>query len=84
LQAATPDGQQQQQQGCNSSGRDVDGDDGVECGAAYKLLMQYATSEEKLDEIAKALERGCTMTEGRSGCRVKNKVVWKVLDGACS
>jgi hypothetical protein len=69
------------ERGCGSNGT-LDGLDGVECGVAYKMLMQYATSEEKMDEIAQALEEGCTLSEG-GGCRVRKSVVWKVLDGAC-
>jgi hypothetical protein len=44
--------------------------------------MQYATSEEKMDHIAKALEEGCTPTQ-EGGCKVKNKVIWEILDGVC-
>ncbi len=55
--------------------------DGVECSSAYRMLMQYATSEEKLDTISRALEGGCTANKGPGGgCRVQNKVIWKALD----
>jgi hypothetical protein len=55
--------------------------DGVECSKAYKLLMQFATTEEKLDTISRALEDGCTGNEGpRSGCRVRNEMIWKAID----
>jgi hypothetical protein len=56
--------------------------EGVECSAAYKMLIRYATSEEKMDKIAAALESGCTPSTG-GGCRVKKGVVWKVLDEEC-
>jgi hypothetical protein len=54
----------------------------VECGRAYEMLMRYATSEEKMDHVARALEAGCTPT-GQGGCAVRKKVVWEVLDGMC-
>lgn len=58
--------------------------DGVECSAAYRMLMQYATSEEKLDTISRALEEGCTANKGSGGgCRVRNDVIWRALDGIC-
>lgn len=57
--------------------------DGIECSAAYTMLMQYATSDEKLDRIATALESGCTPTAA-GGCKVKSSVVWKTLDEECS
>ena len=46
------------------------------------MLMRYATSEEKMDHVARALEAGCTPT-GQGGCAVRKKVVWEVLDGMC-
>lgn len=54
----------------------------VECGKAYEMLMRYATSEEKMDYVARALETGCTST-GQGACAVKKKVVWEALDGMC-
>lgn len=41
---------------------------GVECSKAHKMLMQFATTEEKLDVISQALERGCV---GKAGGDVK-------------
>lgn len=41
--------------------------------------MQYATSDEKMDKIAAALESGCTLSAA-GGCKVKKSVVWTVLD----
>ena len=58
------------------------GEGDVECGKAYEMLMRYATSEEKMDYIARALEAGCTST-GQGACAVKKKVVWEALDGMC-
>ncbi|KAK0727561.1 hypothetical protein B0T26DRAFT_694977 [Lasiosphaeria miniovina] len=55
---------------------------GVECGKAYEMLMPYATSEEKMDCVARALESGCT-TNGKGGCAVKSKVVWQTLGNMC-
>lgn len=75
-----PTGSSEQGYDSNSNG-DLDGLEGVECGAAYKMLMQYATSEEKMDEIAQALDEGCTLSKG-GGCKVRKSVVWKVLEGA--
>ncbi|KAL9104805.1 MAG: hypothetical protein Q9163_000303 [Psora crenata] len=60
----------------------VDSSDGVECSTAYKMLMQYATSEEKMDQIAVTLERGCTPSAA-GGCQVKNSIVWQMLDEEC-
>jgi hypothetical protein len=57
--------------------------DGVDCATAYRMLIQHANSEEKLDRIAVALENGCTPSAG-GGCSVKNSVVWKVLDEECA
>ncbi|RYP47386.1 hypothetical protein DL768_006554 [Monosporascus sp. mg162] len=52
---------------------------GVECGKAYEMLMRYATSEEKMDTVARALEGGCTST-GNGGCVVKKNAIWEALD----
>lgn len=68
-------------EGCNSKNTNSS-PDGVECSAAYKLLIQYATSEGKMDDIAKALEEGCTPTQG-GGCKVKTKAIWEALDNVC-
>jgi hypothetical protein len=58
-------------------------DNGVECSKAYRMLMPYATSEEKMNKIAEALESGCTPS-ATGGCKVKNRVLWKVLDEECT
>ncbi|KAI9652204.1 MAG: hypothetical protein M1829_001813 [Trizodia sp. TS-e1964] len=52
--------------------------DGLECSKAYQMLMQFATTDDKLDTAALALEKGCVATGG--GCKVLNKVVFKALD----
>jgi hypothetical protein len=57
----------------------VSNEDGVECSRAYKMLIHYATSEEKMDDIAKALEDGCTPMKG-GGCKVKSSTILSTLD----
>jgi hypothetical protein len=57
-------------------------DTGVECSVAYKLLMQYATSDGRVNKIAAALESGCTPSAS-GGCKVKKSAMWKVLDEEC-
>ncbi|KAH8587408.1 hypothetical protein B0O99DRAFT_400201 [Bisporella sp. PMI_857] len=60
---------------------EVDGSDGVECSRAYQMLMQFATTEEKIDTIALALENGCVANKGSGGgCKVQNKFLWEALD----
>jgi hypothetical protein len=54
----------------------------VECGKAYEMLIRYATSEEKMDDIARALENGCK-ANGKGGCAIKSKVLLQTLDGMC-
>jgi hypothetical protein len=62
--------------------QDAAHDGGIECGKAYEMLMQYATSEDKMDYVARALERGCSST-GKGSCAIKKNVVWGVLDEMC-
>jgi hypothetical protein len=69
-------------QACKDANCEDPNSDGVECAAAYKMLIHYATSDEKMDKIAAALESGCTPTAG-GGCKVKKSVVWKALDENC-
>jgi hypothetical protein len=57
--------------------------DGVECSAAYSMLMRHATSGESMDRIAAALEGGCTPS-ATGGCSVKKSVVWRTLDEECT
>ncbi|KAB5582669.1 hypothetical protein GE09DRAFT_277987 [Coniochaeta sp. 2T2.1] len=54
----------------------------IECREAYDMLIQYATTEEKMDTIARALESGCTKN-GKGGCAVKAEVVLQALDHMC-
>jgi hypothetical protein len=56
--------------------------DGIECSTAYKMLMRYPTSAEKMDRIAAALESGCTPSAA-GGCKVKKSVIWRALDEEC-
>ncbi|OCK90507.1 uncharacterized protein K441DRAFT_666216 [Cenococcum geophilum 1.58] len=70
---------QSEKQPCNTSKPEDCSSDGVKCSTAYKMLIQYATSEEKMDKIAAALESGCTPS-ATGGCKVKKSVVWKLLD----
>ncbi|PVH77933.1 hypothetical protein DL98DRAFT_573486 [Cadophora sp. DSE1049] len=52
---------------------------GVECHKAHNMLMQFATTEEKLDVISQALEQGCVKKAG-GGCKVRNEALWKAID----
>jgi hypothetical protein len=58
------------------------GGDGVPCTRAYKMLIPYATSEEKMDALAERLEEGC-VKDGKGGCKVRNEAVWRALDDVC-
>ncbi|KAM7215266.1 hypothetical protein V8F06_009317 [Rhypophila decipiens] len=62
--------------------RPAETEEGVECKEAYEMLMRYATTEDRMDYVARALETGCTST-GKGGCAVKKKVIWEALDGMC-
>jgi hypothetical protein len=55
---------------------------GVACSKAYEMLMRYATSDERIDYIAQALEAGCS-ANGKGECSVKSDVVLQALDGIC-
>jgi hypothetical protein len=66
---------------------DVDGSiesnevDGVECSKAYQMLARFATTEDKLNVVARALEDGCSSVDGKKGrCKVKKEYIWKALD----
>lgn len=52
---------------------------GVECSKAHNMLMQFATTEEKLDIISQALEQGC-VGKASGGCKVRNEAIWKAID----
>jgi hypothetical protein len=64
-------------------GKGGGGTNGVECSRARQMLLPFATTREKLDEIAEALEKGCTKNAKGGGCRVKTDVMWKTLDRVC-
>ncbi|EFQ97360.1 hypothetical protein MGYG_00399 [Nannizzia gypsea CBS 118893] len=59
---------------------DDDHTGGVECSQAREMLMRFATSEEKIDQIAEALEKGCVKDSKSGGCRVKNNAMWEALE----
>jgi hypothetical protein len=54
---------------------------GIPCTQAYLMFTQYATSEEKLDEVARILEEGCVRDKKGGGCRVRINEAWRGLDG---
>jgi hypothetical protein len=47
--------------------------------AKRKPAELFALSEEKLDVVSQALEYGCVGKSG-GGCKVRNEVIWKVMD----
>lgn len=55
---------------------------GVPCESAYKMLMRYATSEEKMEALARSLEDGC-VPNSDGGCKVKNETVSQALLDIC-
>lgn len=52
---------------------------GVQCSKAYKMLVQFATIDEKLETISHALENGYVKNSS-GGCKVRNEVLWKALE----
>jgi hypothetical protein len=46
------------------------------------MLLQFATSEEKVQAVAGVLEAGCVQ-DGKGGCSVENKVMLEALDRVC-
>jgi hypothetical protein len=56
--------------------------DGFSCSAAYQLLMQHATSEERINSLARTLEEGCVPTS-KGGCKVKTKTLAEALVNIC-
>lgn len=67
----------------SETGSKLDGADGAfPCESAYKLLMQYATSEEKLEALSRTLEGGC-IPNSDGGCQVKNETVSQALLDIC-
>lgn len=55
---------------------------GLPCESAYKLLMRYATSEEKMEALARSLEGGC-VPNSDGGCKVKNETLSQTLLDIC-
>ncbi|KAF3939053.1 hypothetical protein ABW19_dt0207940 [Dactylella cylindrospora] len=55
--------------------------DGVEFSQAYELCIRLATSDEAADTITRRLKEGCTPNGVQGGCKVRNEVIWEVLDG---
>lgn len=53
--------------------------DGVKCSQAYETLVQYATTDDRLEHMAVAREKGCVKGPG-GRCRVKNKTMFRTLD----
>lgn len=53
--------------------------DGIECSQAYKLVVQFATTEERLDTISQALESGCTKSSN-GGCKVRHEAFLSAMD----
>ncbi|KAF2623817.1 hypothetical protein BU25DRAFT_349156 [Macroventuria anomochaeta] len=74
---------QSEDQPCETNVSQNYGSNGIECSTAYRMLIQHATSGEKMDRIAAALESGC-MPSATGGCRVKESVVWRTLDQECT
>ncbi|OAL75386.1 hypothetical protein A7D00_0985 [Trichophyton violaceum] len=58
--------------------------DEISCFRAHQLLMQYATSEEKLDAIAEVLENGCVPNAGpEGGCKIRGSTISQALLDLC-
>lgn len=58
--------------------------DEISCSRAHQLLMQYATSEEKLDAIAEVLENGCVPNAGpEGGCKIRGSTISQALLDLC-
>jgi len=57
----------------------VSGD--IECSKAQKLVLPFATSNDKVDVISKKLREGCVIDKC-GGCKVKANVMWEILEDA--
>jgi hypothetical protein len=67
-------------QGCGTGGTTDEQDDGgVECSTAHAMLMRFATSEDKLAVVSRALEYGC-VGKSDGGCKMRNEFIWKAMD----
>jgi hypothetical protein len=58
------------------------GEGSVKCRKAYEMLIQYATTESKMDAVAQVLENSCTKN-GKGGCGVRSEVILQALDKIC-
>lgn len=54
----------------------------VECSSAYKMVMPFATSNDKVEVISQKLKEGCVIDKKRGGCKVKANVMWEILENA--
>lgn len=54
--------------------------DGIGCEEAFDLCMRLATTDEVANSTALSLEKGCVYYGEGTNCKVKNEVVWDVLD----
>ncbi|RPA98346.1 hypothetical protein L873DRAFT_1687529 [Choiromyces venosus 120613-1] len=66
----------------NSEADEETASDKTPCAKAAQMLLQFATSDEKLQALAGILDEGCVQN-GKGGCSVKNKVMLEALDGVC-
>jgi len=62
-----------------ASGGTVNGN--IECSLAQKMVLPFATTDDKVDEISDKLQEGCVIGRG-GGCAVKASVMWEILEGA--
>ncbi|KIW94172.1 uncharacterized protein Z519_05488 [Cladophialophora bantiana CBS 173.52] len=53
----------------------------IECSMAQKLVLPFATTNDKVDAISMKLKEGCVIDQC-GGCRVKAKVMWEILEDA--
>jgi hypothetical protein len=81
--AANPGSDVSQILAASDTERKADSAEGsLPCESAYKLLMRYATSKEKMEALARSLEDGCVPNSG-GGCVVKNETVSQALLDIC-
>jgi hypothetical protein len=53
----------------------------VECSLAQKMVLPFATTDDKVDAISKKLKEGCVIGKC-GGCSVKANVMWEILNDA--
>jgi hypothetical protein len=68
--------------GAESEHKTDSAESGLPCESAYKLLTRYATSDDKMEALARSLEEGCVPNSG-GGCKVKNEIVSQALLDIC-